>query len=220
MAVRSDVAAALTKSATAFRDVVWPVICDDLGGGELVPVESVTAASFAKDLDTLAGVDAWQVADPHGMRSIASRVQSGWGPLNTFTIRWSVRSGARTEIDKRIDAIRDGFLYPLITVQAYLTCPLNPGCRNGCRCASWIDHPLLSVGSIDTVALFKFASDWRDAHAAEADLWKGRDGAWVKDVTGGNRLLAIRWSSLSRVTTWQPPALVPALVDDLNELVW
>jgi len=199
--MNSDVAAALTKSAAAFRDIVWPSIAADLGGGDLVPVESVASAAFAKDLDVLAGVDAWQVVKLSGMRPLASRVQAGWGRINTFTIRYSLRSGARTEIDKRIDAIRDGFLFPAITVQAYLDCPNKPGgdylVSDGCRCVSWVDHRLLSAAHIDTVALYEFADAWRHHYGQEVDLWKDRNGARVKDVTGGNRMLVIRWKALS-----------------------
>lgn len=196
-----EVAAALTKSAAAFRDVVWPTLAADLGGGDLVPVESVASAAFAKDLDVLAGVDAWQVVRPSGMRPLASRVQAGWGRINTFTIRYSLRSGARTEIDKRIDAIRDGYLYPAITVQAYLDCPRKPSELfigwDGCRCPSWLDHPLLSAAHIDTVALYEFADTWRRRYGDAEDLWRDRDGGRVKDVTGGNRMLVIRWNALA-----------------------
>src|SRR3989304_1287929 len=73
--MRPDVADALKASSRAFVEVVWPVVGPGIGGGELVPVETVTASGFAKDLDTLAGVDMWQVVRPEGMRPIASRMQ-------------------------------------------------------------------------------------------------------------------------------------------------
>lgn len=198
--MNSDVAASLTKSAAAFRDIVWPNISAGLGGGDLVPVESVASAGFVKDLDVLAGVDAWQLVRPSGIRPLASRVQAGWGRMNTFTIRWSLPSGGRTEIDKRIAAIRDGYLYPAVTVQAYLDCPRRPAgdfvVWDRCRCASWADHPLLSVAHIDTVALYEFADAWRHRYWFENDLWRARDGAWIKDVERGNRMLVIRWKAL------------------------
>lgn len=206
--MRADVAAALSKSAEAFHDTVWPVIADGLGGGELVPVESVTSTAFAQDLDVLAGVDAWQVRRPDGMRPIASRVQAGWGKWETFTIRWSLLSGGRTEIDKRLDAIRLGFLFPSLTVQAYLDCPQRVapdpwtiGGVRGCTCRSWAGHPLLSVAHVDTTALYGFADDWRQIHGKEDDLWRERDGAWVKDVAGGNRMLVVRWRAVPGVLT-------------------
>jgi hypothetical protein len=211
--MRAEVAAALTRSAAAFHDVVWPAISLDLGGGALVPVESVTSAGFAKQLDVLAGVDAWQVVDESGMRPLASRVQAGWGRINTFTIRWSLPSGARTEIDKRIDAIRDGYLYPAVTVQAYLDCPLQRSDAPGmieirdtkCRCREWSgSHGLLSVGYVDTVVLYEYASWWRSKHGTEDDLWKWRDGGCVKDVEYGNKLLAIRWANLPDTKIIQP----------------
>lgn len=202
MAMRIDVEMALTKSAEAFRDTVWPAISDELGGGSLLPVETVRDAEFATTLDTLAGVDAWQLVTSVGMRPLASRVQSGWGRMDTFTVRWSTRFGGRTEIDKRIDAIRDGFLYPAITVQAYLTCPL----LDKCKCSSWQHHDLLSAAWIDTVALYEFVSSWRRTYGDDDDLWKTRDGARVVDGHDGNKFLAIRWDRLADARVFVPSA--------------
>lgn len=102
-----------------------------LGNGQLVPVESVSARGFTKELDTLAGIDAWQVQSEKGIRGIASRVQ--WAPFKTrdgrpydsFTIRKARESGVMTEFAKRVDALdrrqREGWISPAITVQAYVS---------------------------------------------------------------------------------------------------
>lgn len=178
--MRLDVARDLSKSAAAFQDVVWPVISPELGGGELVPVESVTATSFAKALDMLAGVDAWQVCSTDGrMRGIASRVQwisSDSKPWNSFTIRKSRATGATTEYEKRIYAlksIREGWVFPGLTVQAYLSSQSNE---------------LLSVAAIKTYDLF-------------AHVLKGRRGVDYTERPNrqdGNVFIAVFWDVLRK----------------------
>ena len=115
----------MARSQSDFESIVWPVIRHSCGGGILIPVESVSEASFAKNLDMLAGIDAWQQFsdDDAGqvMRGLATRVQWTDDPYNSFTVRRSVTSGAKTEYDKRVAAMNGrGFLYPHLTVQAYL----------------------------------------------------------------------------------------------------
>lgn len=123
----------LKDSAFEFQRVVWPVVRVACGGGELVPVESVTETGFAKQLDTQAGIDAWQIKSSSGLRGIASRIQWDDGrpsfPYCTFTIRKQRSSGAETEYEKRLRAIRErqGWLFPYFTVQAYLTQPKRFG---------------------------------------------------------------------------------------------
>lgn len=115
----------LSQSASDFVNIVWPVVKELplIGGGQLQPVEASSDAEFAKTLDMLAGIDAWQVlSSPMAMRGLASRVQ--WGQAhNTFTVRIALPSGAETEYHKRIRSLgqrEQGFLYPHLTVQAYL----------------------------------------------------------------------------------------------------
>lgn len=82
----------LGQSASDFVNIVWPVVkgLPLIGGGQLQPVEASSDAEFAKTLDMLAGIDAWQVlSSPMAMRGLASRVQ--WGQAhNTFTVRAGV----------------------------------------------------------------------------------------------------------------------------------
>jgi hypothetical protein len=53
----------LSQSASDFVNIVWPVVKELplIGGGQLQPVEASSDAEFAKTLDMLAGIDAWQV---------------------------------------------------------------------------------------------------------------------------------------------------------------
>jgi len=110
----------LSRSAAAFKDIVWPQISPWFGGGVLQTVEAVTASQMAKDLDILAGIDAWHVNG--AVRGIASRIQFGSHAWDTFTVRLKRSSGVQTEYEKRLMAITSsgGWLYPHITVQAYI----------------------------------------------------------------------------------------------------
>lgn len=114
----------IKESARCLSDIVWPEICEMCGGGKLISVESVTASPFAKKLDTLAGIDAWQVSNEMMLRGIASRVQYEPDVYPTFTIRASLPSGYNTELQKRLKAIEElqrGWLFPTLTIQAYLS---------------------------------------------------------------------------------------------------
>lgn len=98
-----------------------------------MPVEAVNAEGFTKQLDTLAGIDAWQIHGKQGIRGIASRVQwddsrSGF-PYRTFTIRKRRFNGSDTEFAKRTLAINaaGGWLYPYLTCHAYLSQPKREG---------------------------------------------------------------------------------------------
>lgn len=112
----------MDRSARAFQTVVWPMVGGLLGGGELVPVESVTADQFAAQLDQIAGIDAWIVQRDTYMFGLASRVQ--WvdrDPFNTFTVRMRRPNGVPTEYEKRKAQIAtSGALYPKWMCHAYL----------------------------------------------------------------------------------------------------
>lgn len=178
--MRSDVARDLSRSAKAFQDVVWPAIADYTGGGELVSVEGVSATEFAKALDVLAGIDAWHLLSNDGrMRGIASRVQwmaPGKSPWNSFTIRKSRTSGASTEYVKRMHALRnwrDGWLFPGLTVQAYL--------EQG-------TDKLLSVGVVRTLDLFKHVETGR----------QGMDWLERSNSVDDNVFIVVYWNTLQR----------------------
>lgn len=153
----------LTTSAKAFEVKVWPKIKRICGGGFLVKVED----EEKKLLDIYAGIDAWQVCeDNRAMRGIASRVQ--WNTIySTFSIRTS-RRFAKTEFEKRLEAITSdrGFLYPHLTVQAYIV------------------GGIVTAGVVRTKDLFVFASQRRS---------KYRD---IMNYDMSSTFIAIPWSDL------------------------
>ncbi|WP_157768701.1 hypothetical protein [Paracidovorax avenae] len=119
----SNITSALSDSASDFIEIVWPAISPHIGGGRLLPVEAVSPEDFASELDLMAGIDAWQIVkNNQGMRGIASRVQ--WGSnYQSFSIRYSTPTGAETEYQKRLRAIKnpnEGYLSPHMTIQAFL----------------------------------------------------------------------------------------------------
>ena len=52
----NDFTTQMTWSSKAFVDLVWPVIQEPLGGGQIIPVEAVTKEEMRKHLDRLAGM--------------------------------------------------------------------------------------------------------------------------------------------------------------------
>lgn len=131
----------LTDSSKAFLQLVWPVMKSRLGGGDVIPVESVTDRSMAQMLDQYSGIDAWHVTGNKQMRGISSRVQFGPKNWDSFTVRYARDSGAATEYEKRKRDIESagGYLYPQITVQAYVS--------------DRKEGELLSIGIIKTASL-------------------------------------------------------------------
>lgn len=112
----------LSESSRSFLTVVWPIIKKKCGGGEIKPVEILQDNQIARELDILCGIDVWQTVQGSGARGIASRVQPGPKNWGTFTIRRRRFSGAKTEYEKRLEAIRSGgrFIYPYLTCHAYV----------------------------------------------------------------------------------------------------
>ena len=103
----------LSDSANDFNDIVWPVIKNWFGEGELISVQDVTDFRMAQLLDTCSGIDAWYVETTKGIRGIGSRVQ--WTEndhkknYKTFTIRKELFSGGRTEYEKLCnELVEDG----------------------------------------------------------------------------------------------------------------
>jgi len=169
----------LKKSSLHFVEYVWPVIKDSIGGGYIIPVEGVTESNFAKNLDVIAGIDAWQIFSNENnmkcMRGIASRVQwyrdkwKNYYPFNTFTIRHDLMSGNDTEYDKRLYALNNNneyILFPAVTIQSYL---------------SEAGLPIFSIGVIFTKELFRAALNHK---------WR------LEQVEYGNTMMVISWSKL------------------------
>jgi hypothetical protein len=70
---RQEVGDRLKKSTEDFLRFVWPRF--EPMFGPVVPVESVSANTFARELDCRAGVDLWLLSRDGHMRGLASRVQ-------------------------------------------------------------------------------------------------------------------------------------------------
>lgn len=175
--MKPEVIKDLKDSARDFSERAWPVIRDWCGGGELVPVEAVTATPFARLLDNYSGIDHWQVKPQDGqIRGLASRVQ--WGEdWRTFTVRFSRPSGVPTEYHKRMAALHakdEGWLFPALTAQAYLTKRAEQ---------------LLSVAIVTTADLYAFLESYnlennkRTTSSGEEFLWLPWD--WLR-VSGVN----------------------------------
>lgn len=174
--MQADVARDLSDSAFDFLRVVWPAVKGACGGGELVPVEAVTATDFAKVLDMQAGIDAWQVVDRCGMRGIASRIQWGAKCWSTFTIRFSRTSGARTEYAKRCWALEhpnQGWLIPSLTVQAYVEAR-----RTG---------TLLGAGLVRTKDLFDYVREEPRGEMTDPDA------QWFLQSTYNAQFIVVPW---------------------------
>lgn len=106
--------------------------------GDLVDIET-RDSSLAKLFDQYSGIDAIQVINKQ-LRAVAIRVQ--WGKSwDTFTIRYKRISGAETEYQKRAKAILSdkGFLYPYLTIQAYLDKRGNATRINSCGVIKTVD---------------------------------------------------------------------------------
>lgn len=87
--------------------------------GDLRDVE-MDNSPIAKMFDAYCGVDSFQIID-NQVRGVAIRVQ--WKVnYKTFTIRYKRANSTKTEYEKRAEAILGdrGFIYPYLTIQAYL----------------------------------------------------------------------------------------------------
>jgi hypothetical protein len=139
-----ELARDLSRSASAISRLAWPALADGMGGGWFAAVEGAEASAVSYYLDTLGGVDGWQILDAVGVRAVACRAQFGTAH-DTFAIRYARPTGAETEWSKRcraLDAQADGWLCPYWTIQAYIT-------GDGSR--------LLAAAAIRTVDLYAFA---------------------------------------------------------------
>lgn len=184
--MRSEVARDLSDSAYDFLRVGWPVIGSWFGGGDLRPVEAVQAEEFAKDIDVLAGIDAWQIdRNRGGIRGIASRVQwmqAGMPPYDSFTSRFSRPSGVATEWDKRLLGLKEpfeGWIFPALTAQIYVQEPRRQG-------------PLLYACAMFTIDLYTFARDYPNL----LDRKSNGDGTtfnaiWIPDLKATQRKVEV-----------------------------
>ena len=131
----------LKDSNYEFIRLVWDQIKNTVGGGELLPIETIQDNRIAKMLDMNCGIDFWQILNPSGIRGIASRVQwldwySSLNPYNTFTIRYKKANGWATEYEKLKRAFTTpGCFYPQYFCQAYVKLPRREGDLISCAVA-------------------------------------------------------------------------------------
>jgi hypothetical protein len=117
--VNEQIKRAISESSRDFLRFVWPAIGAEFG--EVIPVETVTANSFAAELDRRAGIDIWLVGNDEHMRGLASRVQWVDKSWDTFTIRIRSRYGNPTEYHKRKGEIATpGAISPYYVTQGYV----------------------------------------------------------------------------------------------------
>lgn len=113
---------ALSKSIVRFQNLIKPILKQSpRWDGEFISLEDCQS-NEAKILDYNAGFDILHISSL-GVRAIASRIQVG--DYNTFTIRNKRESGTKTEFEKRKYAIQNDYLYPNLTLQAYVTIQEN-----------------------------------------------------------------------------------------------
>lgn len=150
------------KAANNFETIVFPKIKDYFGFNcEYVSIESLKDDDTLSNkirrmfsrLDNVCGVDGLVIDPRKGIKTIANRVQPmgrNFKPFNTFTVRTKRSTGTKTEYDKRLEAIREGYLYPMLTTQAYI-CEINES-----------EYKLLSCGVCNTQDLYDYIESTKD----------------------------------------------------------
>lgn len=123
------------KALEKIKDVITP----DMIRGKIHSVEN-SDNEILMLLDRKSGVD-YIREDDAGLQGIAARVQFGCA-YNSFTIRYKRWSNTKTEYEKRIEQIKNGYFYPFFTLQAYFD---NRDAMN-----------LLSVAIVKTKDLYNF----------------------------------------------------------------
>lgn len=123
-----------------------PIIAELLNGGEIIPIEG-DDSEICRLLDMTCGTDYVQAYKQKGLVwGVASRIQTikqGYKPYNSFTVRKERSSGALTEYEKRIYAIKHNGIYPFLTMQAYVD----------------EDDNFLSVGVAKTTDILEFVEN-------------------------------------------------------------
>jgi len=174
----------LARSELATKLLVWKMIADDLGGGDLVFCQG-TGSPVERLLDERAGIDCLQVGGaPEPIVGIAMRVQPGY-EYATFTIRFAVSSGWPTEYTKAkmaLDARSRGALSPGWTVQAYTT-------EEG--------QHINRVGVVDTMQLITYVRR-HEAEVMASERRGQRSTFWRLQQThkGDARFIVVDWLAL------------------------
>jgi len=109
----------LNTANEIFINLIWDKVREYCNYGQLLPVEGCTDELYYT-LDARAGCD-YIVVEDLGIRGMAVRVQYTDAPFDTFTIRASRDSGVMTEFQKRQYAIKNNYMSPAYTMQAYVS---------------------------------------------------------------------------------------------------
>jgi hypothetical protein len=105
----------LNYSIKAIEKIRFSIL-PKLINGDIISIEE-SDNSVLLLFDKYSGID-YLRKDNLGLQGIASRVQFG-NAWNSFTIRTKRHTGAKTEYEKRIEQIKNGYIYPYFTLQAY-----------------------------------------------------------------------------------------------------
>lgn len=117
-------------------------------------------------MDRFSGID-YIRQNEHGLQGIAARVQWVKKPYNTFTIRSERKTGSKTELEKRLFQIKNGYFYPSFTLQAYFD--------------NKKDNNLLSIAAIKTKDLY--------------DLFQNQPELFEENKSD-NKFVFVRWSKI------------------------
>jgi hypothetical protein len=176
--MREEVKRDLDGSAQDLVDVVWPAVSALCGGGVLYSLERAYGLGWIATLDACSGIDAFQIPPPGNvLRGLASRIQYGrYYP--TFTLRYKRSSGATTEFEKRLYAIRhiaQGYIYPHLTIQAYMSHPQGQ---------------LLAAAVTETRSLYLYAERYREDPSRVYEQ---------RNTSDGKSFLVVPWESYQRL---------------------
>jgi len=104
------------KDSIAAIEKIKKTVLPLLISGDIISIEQQQNEILLM-FDQYSGIDYIRKNDI-GLQGIACRVQFGkaW---DTFTIRAKRHTGAKTEYEKRLEQIQNGYFYPQFTIQAY-----------------------------------------------------------------------------------------------------
>lgn len=160
----------LSKSIERFNDIIKPKL-QNLLKGSFLTVEGESSDIMKEILDTLAGIDSWHIDKLRGIRGIASRIQEidtikypNSKPYNTFTIRNKRASGKSTEYEKRKYAIKNDYLYPFYTIQAYINLK---------------DNSLMSCAIAKTKDIIEYIDKYKPIRRQTSIYQKGQANFWI-----------------------------------------
>lgn len=160
------------KDSVAAFEAIRHTILPSLVSGEVHSIEMVDNDILLM-MDRHSGIDLIRVNEK-GLQGVAWRAQ--WGrAFDTFTIRTKRHTGNRTELEKRLKAIEDGYFYPAYTIQAYFN--------------NRVEHKCLSIAVVETRTLYR--------------LYIDKPVLFVKRQSD-NEFAFIKWEDIPvRIKTWR-----------------